>query len=409
MKILLTNTGPWGTGSGTTADGVLKELRKKGILAKAFFPDSKFQSTDMEQYYGSPQVYHIVPFPAVHGNTYLYTFPLIITDPNPRNYQQAWTFRDMTHRELNAYLNYMGEELRFLVNRFKPDLVECQHIWALDFLCQRMGVPYICVAHHSDQKGFKRDERMRNIALDSAQKASYIFAVSDYVREEVIDLYRLPPGKVITIENGYDQEVFKPGLEDRQSMMEKIGKIIPEDMPVITFCGKISKTKGVDILLEANKVVQEKRKVLILIFGSGSLEEVMKGRDPDKYSLENVVVMGHRPQKELASFHRLAKMSLLPSRWEGFGIAALEAMGCGLPLVATEVGGLKKIAVGRIVPPEDSRRLAEAILEILELPQSEYQELCQQAFSAARVFSWKSKVNQRITYYRAAIKESKIQ
>lgn len=404
MKILLTNTGPWGTGSGTTADGVLKELRAQGISAKAFFPDSKFQSTDMEQYYGNPETYHIAAFPAVYGNTYLYTFPLIITDPNPRNYQQAWTFRDMTYREINAYFNYMERELKALVNNFKPDLVECQHIWALDFLCHKMGLPFICVAHHSDQEGFKRDERMRNMALNSAQKASYIFAVSDYVREEVIDLYRLPPGKVITIENGYDQEVFKPGREDRQSLMEKIDKKIPKDMPVITFCGKISKTKGVDILLEANKVVQEKRKVLILIFGSGSLEEFRKGRDPDKYSLENVVVMGHRPQKELASFHRLAQMSLLPSRWEGFGIAALEAMGCGIPVVASGVGGLKKIAAGRIVPPEDSRGLAEAILEILELPQSNYQELCQQALSSALAYSWKSRVDQRLPYYEEAIK-----
>jgi len=399
MRVLITNTGPWGTGSGTVADGVMKELRRRGHKVMAFFPDTGFPGTDYQKYYGDKDTYRIVKYPVTYNGIYLYTFPLIIPDPNPRNYEYAWTYKDLSQPEFEAHMAYLKDELQKAIEDFKPDVIECQHIWAIDHLIKDMGYRYICVAHHSDQMGFLLDKRMQNIAVQSAKKAEYIFAISEYVKDEVLRYYGVEPERVIVTENGYDQSVFKPiEQSDRETILSEMGCKNMRDYPIITFCGKISHTKGVDILLEANKLIQEKKKAYLLLLGSGSLNnfstEVQK-----KFHLENVICLGQRSQSELAKLHNIARISVLPSRSEGFGIAALEAMGCRIPVVVTNVGGLPSFAKGKIVDKENPLTLADAILEMISMEEKPYEELCHEAYITAREYSWENIVDIRMKYY----------
>lgn len=404
MKVLITNTGPWGTGSGTVADGVMKELQRRGHEVMAFFPDSGFPGPDNQKYYGDTDTYHIVPFPITYEGTHLYTFPLIIPDPNPRNYKDAWTFKDLTDEQLDAYFQYMTSELQRVIEEFDPDVIECQHIWALDHIIKELGIPYICVAHHSDQLGFLYDKRMQELTRQSAHHAEYIFAISSYVKDEVLSLYGVAPEKVTITENGYDQSIFKPieGLDRQQTLLNLgLGKL--EDYPIITFCGKISHTKGIDILLRANRLIQAKKKAYLFIAGSGNLEYFTEEERKDFY-LENVIFLGHRNQRDLALLHNIAYCSVLPSRSEGFGIAALEAMGCGKPIVVTDVGGLPSFAIGKIIEPEDERSLANALLDLICLDEKQYLTLCHSSYERAQHYSWKRIVDIRMQYYEKALK-----
>jgi len=400
VRILITNTGPWGTGSGTVADGIMKELKRRGHKVMAFFPDSGFPCVDYHKYYGDTKSYHIVKFPATYKGTDLYTFPLIISDPNPRNYQNAWTFKELSQDELDAYMGYMRQELERVIDEFAPDVIECQHIWALDHLIHKMDYHYACVAHHSDQLGFLYDERMREVATQSAAKADFIFAISEFVKKEVLELYDVQHKKVIVTENGFDQSLFRPIPNlDREVVLAEMGLPCLEDYPLITFCGKISHTKGVDVLLEANKLIQAQKKAYIMLMGSGSLDNFSL-RERRKFHMENVIVVGQKSQSQLALLHNISRLSVLPSRSEGFGIASLEAMGCKKPVVVTDVGGLPSFAVGRIIKNEDPRGLAEAILDILNMEEKEYQNICAQAYATAKRYSWQNIVDIRMKYYR---------
>lgn len=406
MQILLTNTGPWGTGSGTVADAVMQELARRGHEVMAFFPDSGLPGVDNDKYYLHPERYRIAPFPATYEGVELYTFPLIIPDPNPRNYHDAWTFKRLSRAQLRAYFGYMKQELRRLLVEFRPDIVECQHVWALDRVVHELGYPYITVAHHSDQLGFLYDERMRGLVLESAGKAGYIFAISDYVKQEVLRLYGLTPERIITIPNGYNQQLFQPLRLNRRLVLEQLGLAHLEHLPLITFCGKVSKTKGIDVLLQANAIIQRQHPAALLILGSGDLTQICR-EISGPYSMENVIYLGHCPQKELALLHNLATLSVLPSRTEGFGIAALEAMGCGKPIVATRVGGLADFAVGGLVEPEDPAGLAAQILAVLRLPARDYDLLCEEALTVARRYSWEMLVERRLRYYEMLIEKNK--
>ena len=399
MKILFTNTGPWGTGSATVVDAVSLEMMRQGHEVKIFFPDCHFESMDMERYYGNPDVYQIWEFPIHRRGVELYTFPLIITDPHPRNFRHAWTFKGMTDEQFGLYMREFKRHIKKIIEDFKPDIIECQHIWAMDHAIMELGYPYISAAHHSDQMGFRYDPGMRKYAIRAARSAQIIIAISEHVRQEVLQLYRVDSEKVVVIGNGYNQETFLPRQVNRAALLRRFNLNIPDAVPIVTFAGKISKTKGVDILLLANRIIQEACEVHFLLFGAGELEDVL---DEDKLSLychDNVHVMGHQTFETLSEFHNLARLSVLPSRSEGFGIAALEAMGCGTPVIVTLTGGPDKFAVGEVVESENPEQLANAILRMLALADDQYMALRGKAHNVARRFSWESVVEARLQCY----------
>lgn len=399
MKILFANTGPWGTGSATVVDAVSSELMRQGHDVRIFFPDAGFESVDLKKYYGNPDVYHIWNFPIGMNGVQLYTFPLIITDPHPRNYRHAWTFKNLSEEQLSFYMTDFKKRIKKIIESFQPDVIECQHIWAMDHAVMELGYPFISCAHHSDQMGFRYDPRMRKYAVQASQAASYIFAISDLVRDEVLELYPINPEKIAVIGNGYDQNIFRPKFVDRATLLKKFQLSIPKDVPLITFAGKISKTKGVDTLLQANRILQKQQEVHFLIFGAGDLEDVLDSANSEQYCLDNVHLLGHQTSETLSAFHNAANLSVMPSRSEGFGIAALEAMGCGTPIVVTQTGGPDKFAVGDIVQREDPEALAQSILKLLSFPDSLYLGMREEAHRVAQKYSWSSVVAERLQYY----------
>ena len=374
MKILFTITGPWGTGAATVVDGVVQELLDLGHRIKVVFPDLGLPSPDADKYYGNPELYHIIKFPAECQGVDFPTFPLIVPDPNPRNIKTAWTFKDMADTEFQGYIDFLKFRLHKVIQDFQPDIIETEHVWLMGYVLNEMGYTYMAGAHNSDQMGFRYDSRMRPYATTCAQNAAYIFAISDSVRMDCLKLYGVPDKKVIVIPNGYDNKIFQPCQLSKAKLFENHGIEADVSLPVVTFGGKMSKTKGVDVLLEANAILQKRLPCSLLLFGSGDLEDAL-GRIPTRNEKQNAHLIGHVTQDVLAQFHNIAEFSVLPSREEGFAVAALEAMGCGLPVVATDIPSLKDLIVGKTVPVEDPLALAESMESVLNLPTEEKKNL----------------------------------
>ena len=402
MKILFTITGPWGTGAATVVDGVIQELQNLGHRIKVVFPDLGLPSPDKEKYYGNPELYHIIQFPVEYRGVDFPTFPLIVPDPNPRNLKTAWTFKDMTETEFQSYIDFLKFRLQEVIQEFQPDVIETEHVWLMGYVLNKLRYTYIVGAHNSDQMGFRYDSRMRPYATTCAQNAAYIFSISDAVKIDCLKLYGVPDKKVIVIPNCYDSKIFRPRQLSKAKIFQNHGIDADVSLPVVTFGGKMSKTKGVDVLLEANAILQKRRPYTLLLFGSGDLEDVL-GRDPTREEKQNAHLIGHVTQDVLAQFHNIAEFSVLPSRNEGFAVAALEAMGCGLPVVATDIPSLKDFIVGKTVPVEDPAALAEAMESMLNLPADEKKSLREKIHKKALGFSWKKNTEMRLNYYKAAI------
>jgi glycosyltransferase involved in cell wall biosynthesis len=223
MKILFTITGPWGTGAATVVEGVVQQLLNLGHTVKVVFPDLGLPSPDADKYYGNPELYHIIKFPVEFQGLNFPTFPLIVPDPNPRNFAEAWTFKDMSEGEFSSYIDFLKFRLREVIQEFQPDVIETEHVWLMGYVLNELGCRYIVGAHNSDQMGFRYDPRMRPYAITCAQNAEYIFSISDVVKIECQKLYGVPDAKVIVIPNGYDNKIFRPRQLSRAAIFQNHG------------------------------------------------------------------------------------------------------------------------------------------------------------------------------------------
>jgi glycosyltransferase involved in cell wall biosynthesis len=141
-----------------------------------------------------------------------------------------------------------------------------------------------------------------------------------------------------------------------------------------------------------------------ILFGSGRLESTF---DPARnvartYVREGCHFLGHRPYEVVRDFHNVAACSVMPSRTEGFGLAALEAMGCRLPVVVTRLGGPDTYSVGPVVEPGDAAGLADAIEELVTMDPGRRSTLAAEALRVARTFSWDEIVEKRLAIYDRA-------
>jgi glycosyltransferase involved in cell wall biosynthesis len=386
MKILYTMTGDFGTGSGVVVQGVRQELIKKGHEVKVFYLSHNDPQNEQED---------VLNFPATYEGVDLPTFPSLLPGPSPGSPNgEAWLLKDLNNRQFDAYFGYIKENLSRCIEEFSPDVIDCHHVWAIDAVVRELGYRYVCSAHNSDQMGFDLDARMHPITKESAKDAEYVFAPSDWVKKRVMGCYDVESFKVPVIPTGFNQEIFR-SMYSGPEVMAKYG--VESDLPLITFAGKLSSNKGADTLLKANKIIQERYPARLVMFGSGDLGSFSDATRAE-FSLENVVFLGHKSHQEIADVHNCARLSVVPSIDEGFCISGIEAMGCGLPLVASDIEGIpydvaSRFKVGNV------EGLAEAVIDLLELPDEKYLPLRKKAVNVASEFSWKRVTDDRLIFY----------
>ena len=403
MRILLINTGAWGTGSFTVAQATLEELLRLGHEVKFFFPDSGIPHENKDYFYSHPELFEIWKFPIKNEKITLESFPLIIPDPNPRS-PEGKTFLELTEEELELYTQEFKKNLEKLIHEFRPDVIECQHIWLMAYLVGQLGHKYICNALHSDQIAFRYDYKMQEIAKEAAKNSEYIFAHSKYIKEDVVSIYGVDAEKIAVICPGYDAKIFKPFSVDRDEVLKELGLSIPKDAKIVSFVGAISRTKGVDIILLANRLINPKEEIHFLLSGGGNGDGnkdklFLSDRQRSMASFERTHFLGHQPPKMIAKIHNISRLSVLPSRSEGFGIACLEAMACGLPTIVTKTSNAVEYAIGKIINSECPEELADAIVNIVHMPKEDYAELSGKCISESSKFCWKDITKQRIEYY----------
>lgn len=235
-----------------------------------------------------------------------------------------------------------------------------------------------------------------------------VLAVSDEVRSFCLSHDNLPPERVETLYNGVDLDEVAAKAEcyDARS---RLG--IDVGTPLISTVANIRPVKGIDVLLRAAGVVcREFPEATFLIIGSTLV--------PDTYAdLESLVEsIGIRANvrflgqiSNLFPILRESNVFCLPSRSEGFSNALIEAMACGLPCVATRVGGnpeaLTEGAEGFLVESEDYELLADRILRLLRDPQKAMQ-MGKQAHNTVEVrFSMRAMMTRLVQIYTDLLAE----
>lgn len=196
------------------------------------------------------------------------------------------------------------------------------------------------------------------------KQADVITAISNYLADRA---RRNSSAKVEVIPNGVDVERFQNkelGIKNKE-LREKIG-IKPDDKVVITTSRLVEKN-GVEDLIEAMQYLPES--VKLLICGTGSLEASLKFKVESLKLRERVQFVGYVEHAELPNYLHAADIFCRPSLSEGFGSSFVEAMGAGLPVVATPVGGIPDFLIdgetGLFCEVNNPKSIAEKIQLLL--------------------------------------------
>jgi D-inositol-3-phosphate glycosyltransferase len=218
--------------------------------------------------------------------------------------------------------------------------------------------------------------------------------------------------KIVVIPPGVDIHRFYPIPADEAR--EYIG--VPPCGRMILFVGRIEPLKGLDVLLESIALMRHKdvsgeyRFCLVVIGGeaeassdemSAEMTRIQALRE--KYGLQDLVAfLGKRSQDTLPYYYSAAEMVVVPSQYESFGMVALEAMACGTPVVASQVGGLAYLVqdglTGYTVPVDDPQALADRLLGLLSNPALR-QQMGKAAVEYALGYAWERIAEKLIEVY----------
>ena len=255
------------------------------------------------------------------------------------------------------------------------------------------------------------------------QEADCIIAATVAEKAQIQWLYQADVDKIGIIPPGVDLSHFYPIPEDEAK--EVIG--IPPCDQVVLFVGRIEPLKGIDTLIEAIAYLRG-------LEGSEDLSFCLAiiGGDPDSTpeeqtaemrrlkelcrlnGLEDLVTfLGKRDQDMLPYYYSAAEAVVVPSHYESFGMVALEAMACGTPVVASQVGGLAYLVqdgvTGYTVPSSDVKALAGRLGDLIR-DKSLRERLGKQAAESAQAFSWEIIARQiRDQYQELIFKESSVE
>lgn len=218
------------------------------------------------------------------------------------------------------------------------------------------------ITEHNVYRKYKFKRRAINWIL--SKKTAKIIAVSEMVRKYVISRDHLEPSKVQLVHNGIDMKQVVSGLS-KSAARKRIG--IPTDRFLIGSVARLTEQKGhIYLIKAANSIKDDIPGLKILIAGSGPLESQIKHMVSNEKLEKFFLFLGAR--RDIPEILRALDVFVMPSLWEGFPMALLEAMSCSLPVVTTPVGGIPEVITngvnGLIITPQDDISLTNAIFEL---------------------------------------------
>lgn len=241
----------------------------------------------------------------------------------------------------------------------------------------------------------------RAVESEIASRVDHIVAATPLDRQQIVAHCGAAPEAVSVIPPGVDLDLFRPVPPHAAATYVGHGP----DHRMVLFVGRLDPVKGLDTLVRAMAIVVEQEPSLLgnacLCIVGGEKVEHPERMDAerrriealcDELDLHDIVhFMGAVSQDDLPYFYSAARVVVVPSRYESFGMVALEAMACGAPVIASDVGGLSTLVrdgrTGFLVPDGDHRALAARLLPLLRDPALR-RALGYHGIATADAYSW---------------------
>lgn len=276
--------------------------------------------------------------------------------------------RDFQRRKNPLEIGRAIQHFQGVMQGERVDILHTQNFITHTFGClpaKLAGVPVVVNTVHSMEVW----KKWFHLTIDhlTYKVSDKIIAVSEAVKCHLIEKEGLDPEKIVVIYNGISPEPFQGGVNVEK---QRRGLRLDRGSPVVGTVARLVPRKGVQILLEAvPTILAQEPSAHFLFVGDGPLKEQLMHRATQLSVSDRVSFLGTR--SDVPELLQIIDLFVLPSsEREGFGLALVEAMAAGKPVVATRLGSIPEVVeegiTGLLVPPGDSRALACAIRAMLE-------------------------------------------
>jgi glycosyltransferase involved in cell wall biosynthesis len=264
---------------------------------------------------------------------------------------------------LGELTSYERADFPRIVRAFAPSLLHAHFATAPTALArdlsQSSGIPFTFTAH-----GYDVWRRPPEDWAARARAAAKVVTVSDANARHIAGTFGVPREKIAVIRNGVDVRTFRPAPS---------GATRDDDPPLVVCVARHESVKNLDLLQDACALLQARGvRFRCVVVGDGRCRDALEARRRD-LGLERVLeFVGAMPPAGVLGWWRRAAVAVLTSDSEGLPVSLIEAAACGVPAVATAVGGIPELiehgVTGLLVPPRDAGAVAAALEALLTHP-----------------------------------------
>ncbi len=249
---------------------------------------------------------------------------------------------------------------------------------------------------HPEWHPADRAEYLERYFLKRISKVDSVITISEFSKKEIMSLLGISPDKIYVTPLGVDRS-FSPGKKEMKGFPNEY----------ILSLGNLEPRKNLVTLLDAYRSLPKKlreRFPLVIAGASGwhtrELKKALQLFPRD----EKPILTGYVPKKLLPDLYRGASLFVYPSLYEGFGLPVIEAMACGVPVLASNSTSLPEVVedAGVLIDPRDVSHLKEAMMELLE-DEKARRELARRGIARAKLFSWDQCARQTLSVYERSL------
>ncbi len=306
--------------------------------------------------------------------------------------------------DLFSEVKRYAQEARKIAEREEFDVIHA-HDW-LSFEAgiaakEVSGKPLIVQLHSTEYDrcgGQNLNQAVYDIEKRGMELADKVVGVSNLTKRIIEEHYGIPSYKVFAIHNRINADEYNQPVDERIFQLKMDGK------KIVLYAGRITLQKGPEYFLDAaRKVLDFDQNVLFVMAGSGDMEYKMIDLAASLGISDKVLFTGFLRGEELRSIFKLADVFVMPSVSEPFGIAALESIIHGTPVIISKQSGVSEIVQNALkVDFWDTDEMANKILSVISY-QSLKSVLRENGRDEVGTFSWDTAANETLNLYRSLV------
>lgn len=271
----------------------------------------------------------------------------------------------------------------------RPDIFFSPSHYTLPFapiprVCSIMDLGYLNFSEQFSKKVFWQLKWWSAISILVSKR---VIAISNSTKQDIVRHYPFARKKTYVTHLGFDNEKYNTNISEKDVRRVKNKYSIVDDY--ILYLGTLKPSKNIEGLIEAFSLIKSNCKLVIAGKKGWMYETIFEKVEKLKID-KKVIFTDFVDEEDKPALIKGAKIFVMPSFWEGFGLDVLSAMACGVPVVVSRVGSLPEVVdkAGIFVDPNNVNSIKDGLLKILSLKHFEYNKIVNDGIIQSKKFSW---------------------